>query len=146
MRELIVLFVHLIAVVFRVARPGGVRSVIGEFVLIKHQLLILSRSRRRAPNLQVWDRVVAGFCSLLVKPSRLVRMAIALKPSTFLNFHRALVQRKYQLLFSPKRKVKPGPRGPAADVIRVVVEMNGAIRRGAVRVSPSNSIWYSGLL
>ena len=28
MRDLIVLFVHLIAVVFRIARPGGVRSVI----------------------------------------------------------------------------------------------------------------------
>ena len=67
--------------------------------------------------------MVAGFCSLLVKPKRLVRTAIALKPSTLLNFHRALVQRKYQLLFSPKRKVKPGPKGPDADIIRVVVEM-----------------------
>src|SRR5215471_9773413 len=123
MRDLIVLFVHLIAVVFRIARPGGVRSVIAESVLIKHQLLILSRSRRRAPNLQVWDRMVAGFCSLLVKPKRLVRTAIALKPSTLLNFHRALVQRKYQLLFSPKRKVTPGSKGPDADIIRVVVEM-----------------------
>src|SRR5262249_28816594 len=92
-------------------------------VLIKHQLLILSRSRRRAPNLLVWDRVIAGFCSLLVKPKHLVRTAIALKPSTLLNFHRALVQRKYQLLFSPNRKVKPGPKGPAPDIIRVVVEM-----------------------
>jgi hypothetical protein len=27
-----------------------------------------------------------------------------------LNFHRAFVQRKYQLLFSPKRKVKPGQK------------------------------------
>jgi putative transposase len=123
MRDLIVLFVHLIAVAFRIARPGGVRSVIAESVLIKHQLLILSRSRRRAPNLQVWDRVVAGFCSLLVKPTRLVRTAIALKPSTLLNFHRALVQRKYQLLFSLKRKVKPGPKGPDAEIINAVVEM-----------------------
>jgi hypothetical protein len=50
-------------------------------------------------------------------------VAIAFKPSTLLNFHRALVQRKYRLLFSRKHKTKPGPKGPAADLIRAVVEM-----------------------
>src|SRR5262249_54644556 len=38
--------------------------------------------------------IVAGFCSLSIKPKRLLRSAIAFKPSTLLNFHRALVQRK----------------------------------------------------
>ena len=50
-------------------------------------------------------------------------MAIAFKPSTLLNFHRALVQQKYRLLFSPKFRAKPGPKGPTADLIRAVVEM-----------------------
>ena len=50
-------------------------------------------------------------------------MAIAFKPSTFLNFHRAMVYRKYRLLFSPKRGKKPGPIGPTADLIQAVVEM-----------------------
>ena len=94
-----------------------------ESVLAKHQLLILNRSRRRAPNLRVLDRLIAGFCSLWIKPSRLSRVAIAFKPSTLLNLHRALVQRKYRLLFSTKQKTKPGPKGPTADLIRVVVEM-----------------------
>src|SRR5215468_10206091 len=44
-------------------------------------------------------------------------------PSTLLNFHRAMVHRKYRLLFSPKRRAKPGPKGPNADMIRAVVEM-----------------------
>ena len=48
---------------------------------------------------------------------------IAFKPSTFLSFHRALVQRKYRLLFSPKQRTKPGPKGPTADLIHAVVEM-----------------------
>jgi len=34
-----------------------------------------------------------------------------------------LVRRKYRLLFSPRRKTKPGPKGPEAEVIRAVVEM-----------------------
>jgi hypothetical protein len=102
MRDLIVLVVHLITTVLRIARPGGLRSVVAESVLIRHQLLIVSRSRRRAPNLYVLDRLIAGFCSLWIKPKRLLRSAIAFKPSTLLNFHRALVQRKYRLLFFAK--------------------------------------------
>ena len=104
MRDLIVLVIHLIMMVFRLARPGGLRAVVAESVLIKHQLLILNRSHRRAPNLNVSDRLIAGFCSLSIKPNRLQRVAIALKPSTVLHFHRVLVQRKYRLLFSPKRR------------------------------------------
>ena len=46
-----------------------------------------------------------------------------MKPSTLLSFHRALVHRKYRLLFSPKRRAKPGPKGPDLDLIRAVVEM-----------------------
>jgi hypothetical protein len=34
------------------------RSVIAESVLIKHQLLIVNRFRRRAPNILVWDRLI----------------------------------------------------------------------------------------
>lgn len=83
----------------------------------------MNRSRHRAPNLRVLDRLIAGFCSLWIKPTRLLRVAIALKPSTVLSFHRALVQRKYRLLFSPKRRAKPGPKGPNAEVIRAVVDM-----------------------
>ena len=123
MRDVILLCVHVMVTIFRVARPGGVRSVLAESVLLKHQLLILNRSRRRAPNLQVWDRFIAGLCSLLVKPRRLVRAAILLKPSTLLNFHRTLVRRKYRILFSPKRRAKPGPKGPDSNIIHVVVEM-----------------------
>jgi putative transposase len=123
MRDLIILFVHVITTVLRVGRPGGVRTVIAESVLTKHQLLILNRSRRRAPNLRILDRLIAGFCSLWIRPRRLRRVAIAFKPSTFLSFHRALVQRKYRLLFSPKQRTKPGPKGPTAELIHAVVEM-----------------------
>ena len=86
-------------------------------------MLILNRSRRRAPNLRIQDRFIAGLCSLWIKPRRLRKVALAFKTSTLLSFHRALVQRKYRLLFSPKQRTKPGPKGPVADLIRAVVEM-----------------------
>src|SRR5215472_316834 len=123
MRDLLILILHLVTTVFRLARPGGLRAVVAESVLVKHQLLILNRPRRRSPNLRIRDRLIAGFCSLWIRPSRFWRVAILFKPSTLLSFHRALVQRKYRLLFSPKQRTKPGPKGPTADLIRAVVDM-----------------------
>jgi hypothetical protein len=50
MRDLVVLFIHFIATLARLLRPGGARSIVAESLLLKHQLLILNRSRQRAPE------------------------------------------------------------------------------------------------
>src|ERR1035438_2055897 len=123
MRNLAVLFIHSLATLARSLGPGGVRSLVAESLLLKHQLLILNRSRQRSPNLSTWDRVLAGWLALWVRPTRLLRSAIALKPSTLLALHKAMSQRKYRMLFSPNRRRKPGPKGPSAELIRAVVEM-----------------------
>lgn len=123
MRDLAVLFLHLLVTVAQLAGPGGARSVVAESVLVKHQLLILNRSRKRSPHLRTSDRMIAGLCALFMRPGRLIRSAIVLKPSTVLRLHRALMQRKYRRLFSSKRPRKPGPKGPSQDVIAAVVDM-----------------------
>ena len=123
MRDLVILFVHLIVTLARLAGPGGIRSVVAESVLVKQQLLILNRSRQRSPNLRSSDRLVAGLCALLIRPARLIRSAIVLKPSTLLGLHRALRNRKYRLLFSSKHRRKPGPNGPNKELIDAVVQM-----------------------
>src|SRR6266436_9082517 len=123
MRDFIILFVHLLVTVARLAGSGGVRSVVAESVFVKQQLLILNRSRKRAPNLRASDRIIAGLCALLMRPARIIRSAIVLKPSTLLNLHRTLVQRKYCWLFSAKCRRKPGPKGPNEELIEAVVEM-----------------------
>ena len=123
MRDLAVLFLHLLATVARLAGSGGARSVVAESVLVKQQLLILNRSRTRAPNLHLADRIVVGVCALLMRPGRVIRSAIVLKPSTLLSLHRALTKRKYRLLFSPKGRRKPGPKGPSQEVTAAVVDM-----------------------
>jgi transposase InsO family protein len=123
MRDTLVLFVHLLTAIARLVRPGGARSIVAESLLLKHQLLILNRSRERAPNLRPFDRVIAGMCVGFIRPARLLRSAIVLKPSTLMNFHRSLVRRKYQSLFSPKRCRKPGPKGPSAELVAAFIEM-----------------------
>ena len=123
MRDLAILFIHLITTVARLLGPGGIRSVVAESVLVKQQLLILNRSRHRSPNLLTSDRLVAGFCTLLIRPARLIHSAIVLKPSTLLSLHQALRNRKYRLLFSSERKGRPGPKGPNRELIEAVVPM-----------------------
>jgi len=121
--DLAVLVLHLLTTIARLAGPGGARSLVAESVLLKQQLLILNRTRKRAPNLRLTDRFVAGACALLMRPSWLIRSAIVLKPATLLRLHRTLKTRKYRLLFSPTVAKKPGPRGPSREVMTAVVDM-----------------------
>src|SRR5579862_650757 len=123
MRDIFTLFLHAIVTTIRLARPGGLRSVVAESVLMRHQVLILNRGRKRAPNLRSSDRIIAALCTLFIRPARVVRTAIVLKASTLLHFHKMLVKQKYRLLFSPKRVRRPGPKGPTKALIDAVVEM-----------------------
>ena len=119
MRELIILLVHLVSTLARLLGPGGLRSVVAESLLVKHQLLILNRSRKRAPNLRASDRFLSGICALFMRPSRLIRTAIVIRPSTILGFHRILRKRKYRLLFSPKWR-RTEPKGPSKELVDAI--------------------------
>ena len=52
MRVLLLLSVQLIVTFARFMRPAGVRAVIAESLLLRHQLLICRRSKQRAPVLR----------------------------------------------------------------------------------------------
>ncbi len=117
MRDLAILLIHFLTTVARLLGPGGARSLVAESLVLRQQLLILNRRRERAPNLKLTDRLIAALCCEWIGSTRLRRVAIVLKPATILAFHRALVQRKYQLLFAPKRRGIPGPKGPSAELV-----------------------------
>ena len=124
MRDFLVLLLHLIVTIVRLIKPGGYRSVVAESVLMRHQLLILNRGRKRAPNLRSADRIMASLCMPFIRRARLLRSAIVLKPSTLLHLHYVLTKRKYRLLFSPRRgRRRPGPKGPTKELIDAVLEM-----------------------
>src|SRR4030088_747616 len=103
MRDLFILAVHLLVTFAKLLRPGGVRAVAAESLLLKHQLLISNRSRKRAPNLTTFDRFVLGLTTLFVTPRRIQKLGVLIKPATLIKFHKALVDRKYRLLFLPPR-------------------------------------------
>ncbi len=87
------------------------------------QLLIVTRSRRRTPNLSNADRFLMGFWSLFLRPGRIEKVAAAIRPSTLLRSHQCLVRRKYRMLFSSKNRKKPGPEGPSEPLIHAIVEI-----------------------
>ncbi len=73
------------------------KALIAENLLLKQQLFLLTRSRKRAPNLSPLDRFLLGLWTLVLDPRRIKRTAILVKPSTFLRCHQALIKWKYRL-------------------------------------------------
>lgn len=123
MREPLLLFLSLLSAVARLLGRGGAKALVAENLLIKQQLLVLARSRRRAPNLTPRDRVLFAFWSLFLRRTRFEKVAVALRSATLLAFHQALVRRKYQAPFPPSRRAKPGPKGPPEELIQASIEL-----------------------
>jgi putative transposase len=124
MRDLLLLAIHLFVTTSKLLRPGGVRALAAESLLLKQQLIVSNRSRQRAPNLTTVDRFLLALIALFVRPRRIPKLCAIVKPATVLKFHKALVERKYRLLFSScGRPRKPGPKGPSSEIIASIVEM-----------------------
>ncbi len=103
MREFLLLAVHLIVAVAKLLHPGGLRTVAAESLLLKQQIIIGNRSRRRAPNLTSLDRFVLGLITVFIRPHRIPKLSGILKPTTLFKLHKAVVDRKYRILFSSAR-------------------------------------------
>ncbi len=123
MKDLLVLLVHLLTTIAKLLGPGGARAVAANSLLMKQQLLVVNRSRRRAPNLSALDRFLFGFWSLFLSLPGIRRAAVIIKPSTLLKFYDMLKKRKYRLLYSSGSKGKPGPKGPSPELIQAIVEL-----------------------
>jgi len=112
-----------IRVMIKLLRPGGVKAIAAENIALRQQLITLSRQYKRSPKLNASDRILFALLASWIKPKRLSKIAILLKPATVLKFHKALVNRKYHLLFSNKSPRKSGRKGPSEDIIQLIIEM-----------------------
>jgi putative transposase len=104
--------------------PGGARAIVADSLLMKQQLLVIHRSRQRAPNLSTLDRFLFGFWSMFLDPRQIQRAAVILRPSTLLKFHDLLKKCKYRMLYSSSKHGKPGPNGLSPELIQAIVELN----------------------
>ena len=129
----------------RLLPAGGVRTIAAENIVLRQQLITLSRKQKRAPKLTFFDKITFGILTSMISLKRLQRIAVIIKPATLLKFHKALVNRKYSLLFSNKSGKKPGPKGPEQSVIDLILEMKQrnptyGYRRIAMQVSDTFGI------
>jgi len=104
-------------------QPGGMKALAAENAILRKQLGIVQRNKKRAPKLSTSDRIILGFLAAFISPKRLAKTAIIVKPRTLLKLHKCLVKRKYSKLFSNKQRRKPGPKGPDQVTINIILEM-----------------------
>lgn len=118
MKILPILLAHLLTTIVRLMGTGGAKAVVAGNLLMKQQLLVISRTRKRAPDLTALDRFLPGFLSLFPSPRQDHRAAVIFQSSTLMKSHTLLKQCKYRRLYSVRRKGKPGPRGPSPELIQ----------------------------
>jgi putative transposase len=123
MRMLLIIIFQIFRTLFKLCLPGGIRRIVAEDILIKQQLIVMKRSQSRCPALSPVERILFGFWTDFLKPGRLLKSAILIRPATLLKFHKWLVKRKYSKLFNPNKKAKPGPKGLSQEVINLILEV-----------------------
>jgi len=124
MKTLALLVIHVLTTLAQRAGPGGAKAIIAESVLLKHQQLIARRSAGKTPKLTTSDRFLCGFLTLFMRPGRIRKAAVVIKPTTLTKFRRALLSHNYRRLFSSRKNGKPGPKGPSDALVLVIVEVN----------------------
>jgi len=123
MKTLALLVIHVLTMAAQRVGPGGVKAIIAESVLLKHQRLIARRPVGKMLRLTTSDRFLCGFLILFMHPGRIQKVAVVLKPATLTKFRRVLLSSNYYRLFSSLKNRKPGPKGPSDDLVRIIVEL-----------------------
>ena len=121
MKNIFMVCIYLVSLTNTLLRLGGMKAVIAENLILKQQVLLLTRSRKRAPDLSPLDRFLLGLWTIFLDPRRIKRAAILVKPPTLLKYHQALIKLKYRLLYSSRKRGKPGPKGPPRKLIELVL-------------------------
>ena len=123
MPETIELLIHFFVSAIKLLRPGGVKVVMAETIAMKQQLIVMNRGRSRSPKLITSDRFLFGILAIFIAGSRLKKIAVIIKPTTLLAFHKSLVNRKYSRLYSNKTRRIPGRKPQDQALVDLVIEM-----------------------
>ena len=123
MKELLLTLLHLAVVTAKLCGPGGVRAVVAENLLLKQQLIVLRRARRRAPNLALSDRLICGLGSLFLSPGRIRKVAIAVRPRRSWRFIRRWCVGNTSDCSRRARARRRPDRRPSEALIQAIVEL-----------------------
>ena len=69
MKALLLLLAYILTTLAKLLGPSGAKAVVADSLLLKQQLLVINRYRRRAPNLSALDRPCTRRRSLVAIPN-----------------------------------------------------------------------------
>ena len=78
MKDLLILWVHLLTAIAKLLGKGGVSSSVADSLLMKQQLVITRRHQRRSPRLISLNRFLFGFWSLFLNPHQIIRATVSI--------------------------------------------------------------------
>jgi len=76
MTALMEMIIYSICTLFTLLKPGGVKSLIAENLALKQQLIVINRSKHRAPKLETSDRFFFAFIRFLLVTNELVKLLL----------------------------------------------------------------------
>lgn len=76
MKDVLLLAIHFVTLLVRLLHTSGKMAVAAENLALKKQLLVILRSRLKAPNLTTMDRLIFGWLAMLLSHKRIVQSAI----------------------------------------------------------------------
>ena len=74
------LAIHLLVLLAKSLKPGGIKSVIAENLMLKQQLIVMARTKLTSPNLKASDRFIFGYLSLFISEPRRSLTAVIVPP------------------------------------------------------------------
>ena len=86
MKHVIYLLFQLLTTLANLLRPEGSRTVIAENLLLKQQLIALTRQRSRSPRLTSFDRVLSRYLTFFISKKRFQKIAVTSFPKGVCNY------------------------------------------------------------
>ncbi len=66
---------------------NGAKKLVAENLILRKQLIVSNRNRKKAPNLTMWERLCFACLATIIGSKRILSLAIVIKPSTLLKLH-----------------------------------------------------------
>ena len=73
MKTVFTLLIHLIVTIAKLMRPGGAKSLIAENLVVRHQLIISSRSRTKSTESDIFGSVSVGLLDHLYQACSIIQ-------------------------------------------------------------------------
>ncbi len=86
MLKILFLILHFIRITIMLAKPEGTKALIAENIMLRKQLIQLSRKHKRSPKLSFLDRLYFAILAHFINPRRLIKSAIIHSQQPSLNF------------------------------------------------------------